>query len=214
MQETCTAFNNPITDILISSVQEIPALMQSVVSLRPVLVLDLDETLVYSSPLKMNSDSIPIRVGRRRVFVQFRPGLFDFLQAISQIYEIFFFTASAEAYANQIIDRILPETPVNHRFFRQSCRCFHGYPVKDLNLINRPLNKVLIVDDLEGSALLHLNNLVRISPWIGDPNDQVLINQLLPALQSSAFESDIPKAFQKMAERNMFTDLSSPKLVM
>ena len=179
---------------------------------KPAIVLDLDETLVYSSSIKVNCDSFPVRIGRRMMHVQFRPGLSDFIKEIKDMYDIYFFTASNEQYANQIIEKIAPETPNDRRFFRQDCRCMGGYPVKNLEIINRPLNKVLLVDDLVGSALLNLNNLVHISPWNGSKEDHVLMSQLLPVLRSFHDENDLPKAFQKTMETKKYKDLSSPKV--
>jgi Dullard-like phosphatase family protein len=162
----------------------------------PALVFDLDETLIFSSAISPNCASIPIRVGRRRMYVRQRPGLADFLDAVSRRFDLFFFTASERDYANQIIDAIAPKTPHDHRFFRDSCATRSGYSVKDLRLIKRPLTHVLIIDDIEGSALLQPQNLVRIAPWYGKEDDDVLSAQLLPILIECAGEGDLPRAFR------------------
>jgi Dullard-like phosphatase family protein len=158
--------------------------------------LDLDETLIFSSAISPKSASIPIRIGRRRVYVRQRPGLADFLDTVSRRFDLFFFTASDRDYANQVIDAIAPKTPHDHRFFRDSCTTRCGYPVKDLRLIKRPLTGVLIIDDVEGSALFQPQNLVKIAPWYGKEDDNVLSAELLPILIECAGEGDLPRAFR------------------
>jgi TFIIF-interacting CTD phosphatase-like protein len=66
-----------------------------------------------------------------------------------------------------------------------------GYLVKDLSVLRRPLKQMLLVDDIAGSALAHPMNLVRIKPWMGDLNDRVLLDHLLPLLESVAVYSDV-----------------------
>ena len=166
---------------------------------KPILVLDLDETLIKSAMIKTeNASSHPIKIGRRRVFIQIRPGVSEFLKELSGMYEIYFFTAAAENYANQIIDLILPDTPKDHRFFKDSCSCICGYSVKDLTLIHHKQDRILLVDDMSGSGLIQPKNLIRITAWYGDKEDNVLTDQLLPLLKSIANEKDLPAAFQKI----------------
>ncbi|OHS92839.1 NLI interacting factor-like phosphatase family protein [Tritrichomonas foetus] len=202
----------------------------------PALVLDLDDTLVYASPIRIkksgtkkslntqskssestessqnvmnnNITSIEenneeneiksIRVGRRRIYIQFRPGLFEFIHAISNYFEIYFFTSSTFEYGNQIIDLIDPTIPSSRRLFRDSCKFICGYPVKDLSLINYPLSKVVLVDDTEGSALLNPNNLIRIDPWNGNLDDNVLLSELVPALTQIMLENDLLTAAHQL----------------
>jgi Dullard-like phosphatase family protein len=169
---------------------------------RPTLVLDLDETLVFPVAIRPARDHIPIRIGRRRIFVLCRPGLPQFLSSVSALFDICFFTASTEEYANQIIDAIAPETPPERRFFRESCATLGGYPVKDLRALKCPLDRVLLVDDIEGSALIQPRNLIRTSPWHGtDQGDSVLLMQLLPLLASVAGKANLPAAARKRLQK-------------
>jgi Dullard-like phosphatase family protein len=178
-------------------------------SLRPAIVFDLDETLIWTSQIQPATESISFRVRRRRLFATPRPGLACFLKSISEVFDVYFFTASAPAYANPIIDAIAPGTASDHRFFRENCVAYCGYPVKNLLLLNRPLSSILLVDDSAGSALLQPANLVLISPWEGTkPNDNVLLGHLLPFLLELAPEPDLPKALAHLANRNSRTDLS------
>jgi Dullard-like phosphatase family protein len=162
---------------------------------RPTLVLDLDETLVFTVAIRPAVDHIPIRVGRRRFYVLPRPGLAQFISTVSPLFDIFFFSASPAEYANRIINAIAPDTPQERRLFRDSCLTCGGYPVKDLRLLRRPLDRVLLVDDIGGSALGQPQNLIRITPWHGaDPADDALMGQLLPLLKAIVNEANLPVA--------------------
>ena len=136
-----------------------------------ILVLDLDETLVFASAIKPQGDSIAVKVGRRRMFVRMRPGVVDLIKQISALFEVFFFTASSREYANQIIDAIAPDTPESHRFFRESCVTRCGYPVKDLRLLERPMSRILIVDDsdVNWTHLLLAQAVGSLWPWSQNP---------------------------------------------
>jgi Dullard-like phosphatase family protein len=159
---------------------------------RPALVFDLDETLVWCTAIKPSfDDCFPIKIQRRRMFVQMRPGLLEFLREIKRTYDVFFFTASQPDYANQIIDQIAPSVPPSHRFFRNSCQSASGYLVKDLRILNLPLSQTILIDDTAGSALAAPRNFIRISAWSGDRADNILMNRLLPFLESIACENDL-----------------------
>ena len=192
---------NALTSVLCSTV------LRGLVNPMPAVVFDLDETLVYASVVKPAAECIDIKVGRRKVYVRVRPGVREMIKQVSEMFDVFFFTASEPQYANQIIDAIAPDTPVSHRFFRDSCKCQCGYSVKDLKLIGRPLNRVLIVDDIEGSAIMQPGNLVRIAPWLGDKDDDVITSKLCPMLMRIACEADLPSAFRNHAKENELSGL-------
>ena len=80
------------------------------------------------------------------VYVSKRPGVDDFLKKCSSLFEVVIFTASVSEYANPLIDLLDSEHFVTHRLFREHCiEKSNGY-VKDLNILNRDLSSVIIVD--------------------------------------------------------------------
>jgi Dullard-like phosphatase family protein len=159
---------------------------------RPVLVLDLDETLVHATLTTPSSGAyFQVRVRRRHLFVQIRPGLTDFLARVQRIYDVFFFTGSLPDYGNAIIEKVAPDVHNCRRFFRDSCQAVCGYLVKDLSVLRLPLARTLLVDDIAGSALANRGNLVLIKPWMGDQNDRVLTESLLPLLEQVVLCSDL-----------------------
>ena len=118
------------------------------------------------------------------MFISLRPGLKEFIEKIKKTYEVFIFTSSDPKYARKVIDFIAPDIDESHRFYFESCKIVKGYKVKDLEKIERPLTKVILVDDSSTAALCHPMNLVRIISYEGDMKDNVLLDQLLPALES------------------------------
>ncbi|OHS98736.1 NLI interacting factor-like phosphatase family protein [Tritrichomonas foetus] len=149
---------------------------------KPALVIDLDDTIIHSTIKPMGQDSFQVKLGRRRLFVDVRPGVADALKVLSSIYELFIFTASQVEYAEPIIEKVAPFIPKINRFYRDSCAPFCGYMVKDLNLLNRPLESIILVDDIIGSGLMQPKNIIGIPPWNGNVNDQIFTAVLLPLL--------------------------------
>ena len=135
---------------------------------KPAIVFDIDNTLVYVTPIAPNNlentEFFTIKIKRRKFYVQTRPYLNYFLEKISKLYNVYFFTASSQEYASQIINKIYPQVKQFHSFFRDSCTEMYGYLVKDLNKIKTPLQKTLLIDDSTGSALKSPKNLVKIFP--------------------------------------------------
>lgn len=173
------------------------------------IVLDLDETLVFTTMIQpKKKDALEIKVGRRKIYVQMRKGLRQFLREVSKIFEVFFFTASTREYAQQIINHIMPETPNDHRFFDDDCVKMFGYPVKDLKTIKYDLDKLILIDDTEASAHFQPKNLIKISPWLGCETDTVLLDQLLPALKSLNHDGKIPSILDEIFNSNFYPSLS------
>lgn len=168
---------------------------------KPAIVVDLDDTLVHVTPIAPvnldNNNSFTITINRRKFFVQTRPYLQLFLDKLSKSYDIYIFTSSNEKYANKIIDKILPNLKKSCRFFRDSCINMYGYLVKDLDVINKPLSQILLIDDSAGSALKNPKNLVKIKPWSGERNDSVLKN-LIFILDSIANDDDLRVSYLQM----------------
>ena len=80
---------------------------------RKTLVLDLDETLVHSSftPVDNPDLVLPVHIEDQvcEVYVKKRPGVDEFLQRLSEIYELDIYTASLSKYANPLLDWLDPK---------------------------------------------------------------------------------------------------------
>lgn len=147
---------------------------------RKCLVLDLDETLVHSSfKLIHNADFVvPVEIEHQvhNVYVIKRPGVDQFMEKMGEIYEIVVFTASLSKYANPVLDMLDIHHVVHHRLFRESCYNHNGNYVKDLSMLGRPLEEIIILDNSPASYLFHPTNAVPVSSWFNDPHDTELVD--------------------------------------
>jgi len=142
------------------------------------LVLDLDETLVHSSfKATPNPDYIiPVEIDGHvySVFVQKRPGVDEFLLEMSKIYELVVYTASLSKYADPLLDLLDTEKTIRYRLFRESCTQFRGSYVKDMSMINRPLDQSIIVDNSSLSFQFHPENAIHCTSFFDDLEDREL----------------------------------------
>ncbi|KAK8481362.1 hypothetical protein V6N11_038037 [Hibiscus sabdariffa] len=144
------------------------------------IVLDLDETLVHASPdppPKMYDFMIkPSIYGvGMNFYVLKRPGVDEFLEAISKKYEVVVFTAGLEPYASLLLDSLDPKGLISHRLYRDSCKqSGRGRYIKDLSTIGRDLGKLVIVDDNPRSYSLQPANGIPIKRFEDDMEDREL----------------------------------------
>mmetsp|Transcript_11189 Transcript_11189/g.30094 ORF Transcript_11189/g.30094 Transcript_11189/m.30094 type:complete len:369 (+) Transcript_11189:75-1181(+) len=136
------------------------------------LVLDFDETLVYSSWTRQSGWKVAKR-----------PGLEAFLAYMSSFYEIVVFTSGLNTYADPILDKLDPNGYVMHRLYRDSTKYEDGVHVFDLSKLNRDLENVVLVDSHVEHAKYQPDNLLLVPAWKADPRDRTLLD-LIPLLES------------------------------
>lgn len=116
------------------------------------LVLDLDETLVHSSlEAVANSDfTFPVHFNNQEhmIHVRQRPHLIQFMERVSELFEVVVFTASQKIYAEKLLNIIDPQRKyVKHRIYRESCVVVDGNYLKDLTVLGRDLRTTFIIDN-------------------------------------------------------------------
>ena len=150
------------------------------------LVLDMDETILHS--IKMNFGN----------YFFLRPGTLEFLNELSQFYEIIIFTSSPKEYADDILDKIDPNgNLISHRLYKSHVLFEKGKSVKKLELIGRDLNKIIFVDNLKYNAKYNLKNLYLIPSWtdnIYDNEIYKLKKKLKYIFESGKYNDDVTKA--------------------
>jgi len=162
---------------------------------RVCLVLDLDETLVHASftPVDHFDFTFPIFIKGKeyQMYVRKRPFMEEFLAAVAQKFEVVVFTASMSEYASEVLDLIDPTgVLIHHRLFRQHCTNTNGLFIKDLGLLGRPLERVVIVDNSPTAFLWHPHNAIQCTSWFDDACDSEL-REIIPLLDELAVASDV-----------------------
>ncbi|CAG9471834.1 unnamed protein product [Plasmodium vivax] len=167
---------------------------------RKTIVLDLDETLVHSTLRgeRYNSFRIHIELGDGRcvIHVNKRPGVEQFFKEISKHYEVVIFTASLPKYANAVIDKLDKDNICAYRLFRESCTFWNNSYVKDLKILGRDLNNVVIIDN---STFVHKfceDNCILIKSWFDDPSDKELY-KLIPFLKKLSKKKSVIRELRK-----------------
>ena len=133
------------------------------------LVLDLDETLI-SLQRDKNKNS-------NKAVLKFRPGLIDFLTEMKKFYEIIVFTSASKEYGDQIENVIEREKKFfDFRLYRDHTISYNNDYIKDISRIGRPLDKILIVDNMPENFRLQKENGIWIKSFFGDdPEDDALL---------------------------------------
>lgn len=163
---------------------------------RPTLVLDLDGTLVECRhwtlpPLEAEGmmNPITVQLDGKAHLVYFRPKAQVFLATVAQLFEVVVFTASIQCYADQVLDHMDPEGKwISKRLYRQHCTpvpCGPGQIIflKDMSILGRPVERVILVDDSPISHMMSPDNGIVVSPWTADQTSDVEISALLILLR-------------------------------
>jgi CTD small phosphatase-like protein 2 len=176
---------------------------------RKTLIFDLDETLVHCMGQRKGHISVKILFpDSRECFagINLRPYLAECLEAASQLFEVVVFTASRKFYADAVINHIDPEQKYfHHRLYSDSCVKYGNFNVKDLRLLNRRLQDVVIVDNSIFSFAFQLDNGVPIIPWVNDPLDTEL-KQLIEYFNAVNEVADVREFNRRLFGLDSFYD--------
>ena len=157
---------------------------------KPLLILDLDETLVHAVDAAL---ATPHDFIAGPFLVYKRPFLDDFIRTVAGGFQLAVWSSSSSDYVAAITTQIIPDN-VSLEFEWSRTRCVQRYHpewqgmywVKDLKKVKRlgyNLNRMLMVDDTPSKLERNYGNAVYVSSFEGDPVDQEL-KQLGPYLMS------------------------------
>ncbi|KAI4212900.1 MAG: hypothetical protein LQ351_004425 [Letrouitia transgressa] len=131
------------------------------------LVLSLEDLLIHSEWTREHG----WRMAKR-------PGVDYFLRYLSQYYELVIFTSVPSMMGDPIIRKLDPYRIIMWPLFREATRYKNGEYIKDLSYLNRPLNKVILLDTVPSHGKLQPENSVILKKWTGDPQDNELVSMI------------------------------------
>ncbi len=141
------------------------------------LVLDLDETLLFSSMEPISQDSVQLSADGAAFFSTFRPGLLPFLEHVRNKFECYIWTTGMQAYVESVwahlgIDGF-------KLWGREYCRRIDAPAStepyeKPLRQITEDLSEIVIADNTSSVFAKYPLNGILIRTWRGDTNDTEL----------------------------------------
>lgn len=146
------------------------------------LVLDLDETLLYATKDKLEQREDFV-VGPYYVYV--RPNLAYFLSELAGDFKLAIWSSADDAYVHELVDKIKPDA-VDFEFIWGRSRTTKKrmsvtdeyYYVKRLSKVKRQgflLERTLIIDDTAEKSMLNYGNAIQIAEFTGNANDDELL---------------------------------------
>nr|GMC47398.1 mitochondrial import inner membrane translocase subunit TIM50-like [Ipomoea batatas] len=163
-EEQVRDYTEPLSDKLLP---DLHPMEQHVIT----LVLDLNETLVYSD------------WKRDRGWRTFkRPGVDAFLEHLAQFYEIVVYSDQQSMYVDPVIERLDPKHCIRYRLSRGATKYLNGKHYRDLSMLNRDPSKVIYISGHALESSLQPENCLEIKPWTGETEDTALLD-LIPFLE-------------------------------
>ena len=113
---------------------------------RLTVVLDLDNTLIFASPNKIEKMKNYAFINNK-FYVYKRPHLDHFLISLSQNCDLMLYTAGTKEYAEKIVDYIDKNKVISARYYREDCLMQTNSFFKDVSKCGLDEQRTLIIDD-------------------------------------------------------------------
>ena len=174
------------------------------------LVVDLDETLIYSQKTyyyKYKNSNINIP----KTNLILRPGLNEFLHDMKSLFELVIFSSGTPDYVDPIVKMIEKnEKYFDYILYRQHITVDEeGDNIKNLNIIGRDLKNVIIIDDIAKYFKLQKENGICIKPFYGNIiSDRKTLKTLDDVLQK--IRADVEESKDIRISLEKYRDLLSP----
>lgn len=162
-------------------------------SSKPLLILDLDETLIFGSESQLHREA-DFRVGP--FYLYKRPRLDQFLKSVTRVYYVAIWSSASDDYVGGIAQQLLPMVG-QWKFVWSRARCvqrlnpetFQYDYIKDLRKVQRlgfDLDRTLIVDDTPSKVSRNYGNAIYVSAFEGsdDDNELILLDSFVHSLHS------------------------------
>ncbi len=156
-------------------------------STQKLLILDLDDTLFHATKTALE---IPHDFMVEDYFVYKRPHVDAFLDFCRQHFRLAVWTSASEDYATANVVKLFGNSD-NLAFLWHRQQCITRFDpasgeyhyIKDLKKVKRKeftLDQVIALDDSPEKLQRNYDNLLRISPFFGETDDELL--QIMPFL--------------------------------
>ena len=113
---------------------------------RLTVVLDLDNTLIFATPNKIEKLKNYALINNK-FYVYKRPHLDNFLISLSQNCDLILYTAGTKDYAEKIVDYIDKNKLISARYYRENCLIKLNQLHKDVSKFGLDEQRTLIIDD-------------------------------------------------------------------
>ena len=165
------------------------------------LILDVDETLFH---FKINEDD------DEQGILKIRPGVFQFIDEIKEYYEIILFSEAEKNYIDLITEAVGENKYLSDYILCRDYVTIVGQNfVKELSKIGRPLDRIIIIDNMPQNFSFNKENGIYIKPFWGEENDDKALIDLIPILINIARSGkDVRKELPKYKEK-IVTKISS-----
>lgn len=108
-----------------------------------------------------------------------RPFCHEFIKELAEFAEIIIFTASSASYADVVLNHLDPQKKYfSHRLYRQHCTVCKGFYTKDLRLVNRRPEDVVLVDNSAFCYMTQPEHGIPILPFYHYAKDKELASLL------------------------------------
>ncbi|MGN1072290.1 MAG: HAD family hydrolase [Bradymonadia bacterium] len=141
------------------------------------LVLDLDESLVYSSMEAISPSCIELHASGSTFYTMLRPGAKTFVEYVSKRFEVTVWSTGLQSYLESVWSCF--DVPGVTLWGRSFCKKIEGETSgepyeKPLRQITEDLTQIVILDNTPAMFTKCPLNGILVRTWRGDPNDTEL----------------------------------------
>lgn len=146
----------------------------------PTLVLDLDMTLLYSTPgrtaglPRLPNSLAPAYFPEDGMTTRYRANLLPFLQFCEEHFEVVVWSAGDGEYVRSRLEYEGLVAHVDYVLTRGSCSVTSGTYVKNLFRLGRNIQNIVLLDDNFCSCLMNVPNTIPVKKFVGQDDDELL----------------------------------------